>query len=300
MKLYSTHKSNNAVANLYHESAESLASSLAPNSIDLIVTSPPYFVGKEYDVSKSWEDFRAEILKVTPLLLKALKPGGSICWQVGNHVQNGEVTPLDALLVVDMKSFPAITLRNRIIWTFGHGTHASKRFSGRHETILWYTKGKKSFFNLDNFRVPQKYPGKRHYKGPKKGKLSGNPLGKNPGDVWDLAEIWKIPNVKAKHIEKTSHPCQFPTALIRRLIKGLTPENATVLDPYVGSGSAGVAALLEHRNFIGCDISSKYIEIAKQRLTSVTLGNAEIREDIPIRVPNPNEKVSMRPSHFVA
>ena len=298
--MYSRHEINNSIANLHLRKAEELLASLEPNSIDLIVTSPPYFVGKEYDTSKSWEDFRTEILKVTPLMVKALKPGGSICWQVGNHVQDGEVTPLDALLVVDMKSFPEITLRNRIIWTFGHGTHASKRFSGRHETILWYSKGKKSLFNLDVFRVPQKYPGKRHYKGPKKGKLSGNPLGKNPGDVWNLGEIWQIPNVKAKHIEKTAHPCQFPTALIRRLIKGLTSKNGTILDPYMGSGSAGVAALLENRNFIGCDISTEYIEIAKKRLDDAVQGSAEIREDTPIRVPNPNEKVSKRPSHFVA
>lgn len=298
MTPYSIHRKEAVSAKLYFEKAEDMVASLAPNSIDLIVTSPPYFVGKEYDVSKSWEDFRSEVLKITPLMLKALKPGGSICWQVGNHVHKGQVTPLDALIVVDMKSFPTISLRNRIIWTFGHGTHASKRFSGRHETILWYAK-EKSKFNLNAFRVPQKYPGKRHYKGPKKGKLSGNPLGKNPGDVWDLGEIWKIPSVKAKHVEKTAHPCQFPTALIRRLIRGLTSENAMILDPYSGSGSAGVAALLEGRNFIGCDVSLDYIEIAKERLEATVKGKVEIREDIPVRIPNPNEKVSIRPSHFI-
>ena len=122
-------------------------------------------------------------------------------------------------------------MRNRIIWTFGHGLNSVRRFSGRHETILWSTKGDSLEFNLDEVRVPQKYAGKRAYKGPHKGELSGNPLGKNPSDVWE------IPNVKAKHIEKTEHPCQFPVAIPQRLIKALTHENALILDPFMGSGT---------------------------------------------------------------
>jgi len=71
-------------------------------------------------------------------------------------------------------------LRNRIIWHFGHGLHAKNRFSGRYETILWFTKTNEYIFNLDPVRVPQKYPGKKHFKGPNKGKLSCNPKGKIP------------------------------------------------------------------------------------------------------------------------
>ena len=286
-------------AALHLDSAEEVLREIPENSVDLIITSPPYFVGKEYDTSKSWDDFRMEIARTAPFMVKSLKQGGSLCWQVGNHVQNGELTPLDALLTVDMKSFPELTLRNRIIWTFGHGTHSSKKFSGRHETILWYTKGDNYHFNLDVFRVPQKYPGKRHYKGPNKGKLSGNPLGKNPGDLWDLGAIWDIPNVKAKHIEKTGHPCQFPTALVRRLISGLVPDNGVVMDPYMGSGSAGVAALIENKNFIGSDISEFYYEIAQKRIQSTIDDTIKVREDKPIREPKPNEKVAQRPAHFI-
>ena len=71
-----------------------------------------------------------------------------------------------------------LILRNRIIWTFGHGLNSTQRFSGRHEMILWFTKGEQYCFNLDCIRVPQKYPGKRYYKGEHKGELSGNPYGK--------------------------------------------------------------------------------------------------------------------------
>ncbi|MBQ7592778.1 MAG: hypothetical protein IJU48_00315 [Synergistaceae bacterium] len=71
-------------------------------------------------------------------------------------------------------------LRNRIIWHFGHGLHCSKRFSGRYENILWFTKSDDYTFNLDDVRIPSKYPGKKYFKGAKKGELSGNPKGKNP------------------------------------------------------------------------------------------------------------------------
>ena len=116
-------------------------------------------------------------------------------------------------------------MRNRIIWHFGHGLHASKRFSGRYETIIWFTKSDNYYFNIDPTRIPQKYPNKKHFKGKKRGELSCNPLGKNPSDVWD------IPNVKSNHIEKTDHPCQFPVALVERFILSTTKERDIVFDP---------------------------------------------------------------------
>ena len=79
-----------------------------------------------------------------------------------------------------------MSMRNRIVWHFGHGLHASRRFSGRYEVIMWFTKSDDYTFNLDAVRVPQKYPQKKHFKGPRRGELSGNPLGKNPGDVWEI------------------------------------------------------------------------------------------------------------------
>src|ERR1041384_3300304 len=92
--------------------------------------------------------------------------------------------------------------------------------------FLRYSKGRRYRFDLNAVRVPQKYPGKKHYKGPKKGKLSGNPKGKNPSDVWE------IPNVKSRHVEKTKHPCQFPVALVQRLVRALTLPGSLVVDPF--------------------------------------------------------------------
>ena len=126
-------------------------------------------------------------------------------------------------------------LRNRIVWHFEHGLHCSRRLSGRHETILWFTKSNAYTFHLDDIRVPPKYPNKRHFKGPKLGQLSCHPLGKNPGDVWIF------PNVKNNHVEKTNHPCQFPVELAERLILALTSPGDLVLDPYMGVGSSAVS-----------------------------------------------------------
>ncbi len=298
MKIFSECTYESVTAAIWMGDAYRCLLDLEPESVDLIVTSPPYFVGKEYDNSRCIDDFLSEFKRLLPSIAHCLKRGGSICWQVGNHVHNGQLTPLDAIVIGCLQSDSRFFLRNRIIWTFGHGEHAVKRFSGRHETILWYTKGDSYQFDLDASRVPQRYPGKKHYRGPNKGNWSGNPLGKNPGDIWDIGDTWNIPNVKANHIEKTDHPCQFPTALVRRLIVALSPKGGVVADPYIGSGTTAISALLEGRNVIGCDLESRYLKITENRIQELLNGNGRIREDMPVRKPKPNESVSKRPPHF--
>jgi adenine-specific DNA-methyltransferase len=267
---------------------------LPDNSVDLAISSPPYFMGKEYDTSCSVQDFVAIHEKLSADLIRVIKPGGSICWQVGSHVRNNVMVPLDALVYSAFSKSDELRLRNRIVWTFGHGAHCARRFSGRHETILWFTKGDQYHFALDAVRIPQKYPGKKHYKGPKQGKPSGNPLGKNPGDVWE------IPNVKAGHVEKTDHPCQFPVALAQRLVKALCPANGLVIDPYMGAGSTGVAAIAEGRQFVGCDIEPRYVDIARERIQALQAGTLKTRPiDQPIHVPGANDSVAMVPRQWL-
>lgn len=151
-------------------------------SVDLIVTSPPYNIGKTYERKYSLKQYVEEQEFVISECVRILKHSGSICWQVGNHVDAGEIFPLDSILYPIFKGL-GLKLRNRIIWQFWHGLHCSKRLSGRYETILWFTKSDDYVFNLDAIRIPSKYPNKKHFKGPNTGKYSGNPLGKNPSDV---------------------------------------------------------------------------------------------------------------------
>jgi adenine-specific DNA-methyltransferase len=240
-------------------------------SMKLIVTSPPYNIGKSYEKKKSLENYLAEQAKVIAECVRLLHPEGSICWQVGNHViDHSEVVPLDIILYPIFKQH-GLTLRNRIIWHFEHGLHCKSRFSGRHETILWFTKTDDYHFDMDPVRVPSKYPGKKYVSGPKAGQLSCNPLGKNPGDVWI------IPNVKANHCEKTIHPCQFPVELVERLVLSMTKEGDSVLDPYMGVGSSIIAAIKHGRFGYGCDLEPTYVDIAWQRIHELRAGTLKTR-----------------------
>lgn len=255
---------------LYHGDCLDLLSKLPDNFVKLIVTSPPYNLGKEYETKLSIHDYVAEQKAVIEQCVRVLHPEGSICWQVGNYVNNGEIIPLDILLYPIFKDLN-LKLRNRIVWHFGHGLHASKRFSGRYEVIIWFTKGDKYTFNLDAVRVPQKYPNKKYFKGSKKGQLSGNPLGKNPSDIWN------IPNVKSNHVEKTEHPCQFPVELIERLVLSMTDPGDWVFDPFMGTGSSAIAALMHNRKAIGAELLEKYIEITRERINLAEKGELRIR-----------------------
>lgn len=268
---------------------------------DLIITSPPYNIGKSYETKTTIEEYLKTQEEIIQELIRTLSEKGSICWQVGNFVDKGEVFPLDIFYYQIFKKY-GLKLRNRIIWHFGHGLHASNRFSGRYETILWFTKSDNYIFNLDDVRIPAKYPGKRHFKGPKKGKLSGNPRGKNPSDIWEIVvkdwenELWNIPNVKSNHPEKTSHPCQYPVELVERCVLALTDKQSWVLDPFNGVGSAVIASLKNDRNAIGIDQDKEYCEIAEDRIKKLNEGNLKLRPiNKPIHKPSKKDKIAQVP-----
>jgi adenine-specific DNA-methyltransferase len=148
-----------------------------------------------------------------------------------------------------------------------HGLHARKKFSARHETILWFTKGEEYVFNLDAVRVPQKYQGKTFHKGDRYGELSCHPDGKNPGDIWSFR------NVKHNHEEQTIHPCQFPEDLVARIVLAVTHEGDVVLDPYMGTATVGVVARDLGRHFMGAEIDSAYHAVGLRRLSGTPDAN---------------------------
>lgn len=270
--------------------------------IKLIISSPPYNLDKKYEKKKELDAYLREIEPTLDELERILSETGSICWQVGNYVNKGEVFPLD-MFYYDMFKERGLKLRNRIIWHFNHGLHGTRRLSGRYEVLLWFTKGDKYTFNLDSIRVPSKYPGKTNYKpGKNYGKPSGNPLGKNPSDVWELMQkewedlMWNIPNVKANHPEKTIHPCQFPIELVERCVLAFTNKGDYMLDPFSGVGSAILAAIKNERKGVGCEKEKEYIKIAKERIKMFINGQLPYRPlGKPIHKPTGKEKVSQRP-----
>lgn len=286
---------------VYNGDSYKILKTLHDKTFDLIISSPPYNIGKSYETKTSIEEYLKTQERVIRELVRLVSDKGSICWQVGNYVHKGEIFPLDIFYYNIFKA-NNLKLRNRIIWHFGHGLHASKRFSGRYETILWFTKSDEYIFNLDSVRVPSKYPGKRHFKGVKKGQISGNPLGKNPSDIWEIViedwetAMWNIPNVKSNHPEKTEHPAQFPIELVERCVLALTDEKSWILDPYSGVGSTILAALKNNRNAIGIDKEKKYCDIANQRIKDLNDGKLKIRPiNKPIHKPSINDKVAQIP-----
>lgn len=273
---------------LHHGDCLDFLKGLPSGIARLVVTSPPYNIGKKYERRTKLEDYLRGQELVIRESVRVLANDGSLCWQVGNYVENNEIVPLDIALWPIFHGL-GLKMRNRIIWHFEHGLHCSRRLSGRYETIVWFTKSDRYVFNLDAIRVPQKYPGKKYFKGPKAGQHSCNPLGKNPGD------LWIIPNVKHNHVEKTDHPCQFPVELIERLVLALTNKGDFVLDPYMGVGTSAVAAVRHERKALGAEVVREYVTTAQARVRLARSGLLKTRPmNRPVYVPPLNSPLTTR------
>ena len=245
---------------IYSGDTLELLRSMEDQSVDLIVSSPPYNLGKEYETRVELNLYLERQKDVLVECYRVLRDTGSIFWQVGAYSDKGELIPLD------IRFFPMLedigfTPRNRIVWVRQHGLHARRKFSCRHETVLWFTKTDDYKFYLDPVRVPQKWQNKKSYRGDNKGQLTCNPDGKNPGD------IWLFRNVKHNHEEQTIHPCQFPEDMIARIVLSTTDVGDVVFVPYMGTGTVAVVAKEHERRFLGAEIDSKYIDVAKRRLS---------------------------------
>ena len=306
---YSSFSKDNQITLLNNDVINAL-DILPDDFFSLIVTSPPYNIGKEYekDHKRTLDEYTTWLSNVIDKLVPKLKENGSLCWQIGNYVEDNEVFPLD-FYFYDIFKKKGLKLRNRIIWHFNFGLHAQKRFSGRYETLLWFTKSEDYKFNLDPVRIPQLYPGKRHSKkkGEKAGKPSGNPRGKNPTDYWEFSaeELfkssgqWEIPNVKSNHPEKTIHPCQFPVELVERCVLAFTEAGDNILDPFVGTGTSVIAGIKHNRNVMGIDKDPKYIQIANDRITNYFAGTLQIRPiGKAVVKPNGKDKVASVPEEW--
>jgi adenine-specific DNA-methyltransferase len=231
-------------------------------SVDLIVSSPPYNIGKEYESRQNLTAYLDQQKTVLAECVRVLKPTGSLFWQVGAYSNDGMLIPLDIRffpMLEDLGMFP----RNRIMWVRQHGLHAKKKFSARHETVLWFTKSHDYKFFLDPIRVPQKYQNKKSWRGENKGELTCNPLGKNPGDIW----IFR--NVKHNHEEQTIHPAQFPEDMISRIVLCTTEEGDVVLDPYMGTGTVAVVARDHGRHYLGAETDKDYHSVALRRISGL-------------------------------
>lgn len=250
------------------------ASNLPDETIQLIVTSPPYNIGKEYETRVSIEEYIAQIRPIIEQCTRALRQGGSICWQTGNFVDRGEVYPLDIFYYPIFKEL-GLHLRNRIIWHFGHGLHCKTVSAGDMRPSFGLQKGTTMSLIWIPFAFRRNIRGRSIIR-VRKRPDSSNRKGKNPEDVWEMtldrlyddweSLLWDIPNVKSNHVEKVDHPCQFPVELVERCVLALSNEGDCVYDPFAGVGSTLIAALKNNRMAMGSEREQQYVDIGRERI----------------------------------
>ena len=251
---------------IYLKSSE-IMSEIPDNSVDLIVTSPPYNIdikygnktskgkiveskGVKYSDKMSEEEYREMLRKVFQECKRVLKDNGSIWINIKNRLINDEVVP--PFWIQDY--FSDMYLKNLLVWNFDWGGSTNKRFAPRYEFIFWYTMDKKNYtFNLDDVKVPALNYRPDRYKTQLK----------NPSDVW------RISMVSGNFAERTNHPAQYPERLIERVILAGSNKGDVVLDPFMGSGTTAVVAKKLKRNYIGYELVEEYVEMANNRLKNV-------------------------------
>lgn len=236
--------------------------SLPSACADLVVTSIPYNVGIRYGDGASSDAmphlrYLGWMTMVISDLARIIKPGGVVFLQCGSTKDDeGSLVPLDIALFETMRK-AGLEYQNRVAWLIPHGLTPKARLSERHESALIFSKGPPATFNPDPARTPQKQPGKRAFKGPNKGQLSGHPFGAWPSDVWS------INTVRHNHPEKTGHPAQFPEQLAMRAVQIYTKPGDLVIDPFSGSGTTHVVCKRSGRRFSGADLF--YAGMANER-----------------------------------
>ena len=224
---------------------------LPDNCVDLIHTSPPYNIDRPYDHGvgdrTSTIDYEEQLAEAIFQLKRVLRPGGSMFWQTGytqpSDSGTGDILPIDIISYRYFREHPIpMDLWDRIIWRYWGGHAFRKKFTNKHETILWFVKqGKEPVFEVDRIREKAKEYDKRN-----------NLWGRNPGNVWE------VDRVAFGSIEQTSHIAVFPEELSERIIRACSHKGDLVLDPFSGSGTAAKVARSLSRRWIGIEISSTY------------------------------------------
>lgn len=231
---------------------------LPDESVDLVLTSPPYNIGKSYERVLPIDDYLRWCESWLAELHRICAPAGSVWINVGylSVPGRGTAVPIPYLLW----GLTELHLVQEVVWFFRAGVGCRRRFSPRNEKLLWFVKDARGYdFDLDSVRDPDvRYPQQRRH-----GRLRCNPAGKNPTDVWEIA---RVTAGRRKAAERVPHPAQMPLALARRVILSCSRPDQVVLDPFFGSGTTAVAALTEGRLAVGLERRSDYVALAEHRI----------------------------------
>ena len=236
-----------------------LIKTIPSESIDVVVTSPPYNIGKKYGKYSdkvSLEEWENLINEITKEIYRVLKPNGSFFLNLSPipYGNDKEILPLPFVGYNIMKN-NNFFIRNIITWTFNNMQNCTNRLSGRYENIIWGVKDLKNYtFNLDAIRIP--------YITQNDKRLTGS--GRNPTDVWYFDRV----NNMVKKKNNLTHPTIYPIEMIERIIKMASNEGDSILDPFLGSGTSVVAAARLGRKGIGFELDNKYESEILSRIDS--------------------------------
>jgi adenine-specific DNA-methyltransferase len=259
---------------LYEGDCLDLLSKVPSGMVDLTVTSPPYNIGKEYEVKRDVAEYVDWCANWIAELYRIAASDGAFWLNLGylSIADMARAIPI-AYLLWDRVQFYLV---QEIVWQYGAGVAARRAYSPRNEKFLWYVRDQHAaYFDLDAVRDPNiKYPNQF-----KNGKRKVNLAGKNPGDVWSFPKVTSGRNRSSA--ERTPHPAQFPLAVVDRIIKGCSQNDALVLDPFMGSGTTAEAAMRLGRPVVGVEMNPTYIEIATQRLDRAA-AEVEVEHGTPL------------------
>jgi len=228
---------------------------LPDNSVHLMVTSPPYNVGKEYDENLTLIEYRAFLKRVWGEVKRVLVPGGRVCINIANLGRKPYI-PLHAFIVEDMLDL-GFLMRGEVIWNKASSASSSTAWGSWlsaanptlrdiHEYIL--------VFSNDTFRRKNNHNRK-------------NTISKQEFLEFTKS-VWTFPAEPARKVE---HPAPFPVELPYRLIQLYTYEGEVILDPFMGSGQAAIAAIKTKRHYVGYEIDEKYVKLAERRIREFLL-----------------------------
>ncbi len=224
-------------------------------SVHLMVTSPPYNVGKDYDENLTLEEYREFLKRVWSEVHRALVPGGRACVNVANLGRKPYI-PLHAFIVEDMLDL-GFLMRGEVIWDKGSSAGSSTAWGSWlsptnpalrdvHEYILIFSKGAFRRENANNRRST----------------ISRDEF------LEFTRSVWTFPSESAVRI---GHPAPFPVELPYRLIQLYTFQGEAVLDPFMGSGQTAIAAMKTDRNYIGYEIDEEYVKLGEKRIRDFQL-----------------------------
>ena len=267
---------------IYNKSALNM-SEISDQSIDMILTSPPYYSLRNYGtkdqlgLEPSIEEYLENMIEIFKECYRVLKKNGS-CWVViGDSYINGSLKSIPHKFAIKMMEQNWVQ-RNCIIWnkTNPKPESVKTRLCSSYEFIFFFTKSNKDYyFDVNSIREPYKSSKENGIKSPRHHNIKGsfqrhtpviqNPLGKVPLDFFQSAKQ-SIGIGKKTGLKDLEHIAVYPKSICYLPIKSCSKQNETVLDPFCGSGTTGSVSLELKRNFIGYDINSKFVELTQRRL----------------------------------